>query len=182
MENEAKNEVENEVKDEVLVEKSGGNIIHYAHVAEILDRVIIESLKVPEFLNKSQLFVGDNEEAVQKASQHAIRLAKVANDTARQQEGVLQERLAFYENGDVLTSLLIAVAQAAISTATVARFENLKRQEHSLNEQKDLRKIANWDSMSRDACETRAFAKSQINEMLAKLIPGYEYPRETRTF
>ena len=157
-------------------------IIRYAHVAEIVDRIIIESLKVSEFLNKSQLFVGEDTEMVNRASQHAVHLAEIAQKTAIEQEEVLRERLSSYHNGEFIAELLIAVIKSAISTATVARFENLKRQEHMKNDQRDLVKIANWDNLSRDACEARANAKATINEFLSKLIPDYDYPWEARTF
>jgi hypothetical protein len=156
-------------------------ITWYAHVAEIVDRIVVESLKSPEMHDKAMRITGDDPDVVDQFKKHLLSASTTASAVSIEQQKVLRERLSKYKNGDALAELIIGIIVAAVNTATVARFENRKREEqHKKN--RDAIAVANWDNLSRNACEARAAAKSMINKALTTLIPDYEYPAEIRTF
>ena len=152
-------------------------IKRYAHVAEIIDRIIIETLKISELLEQA-----NNLDHGSSRQQAAIDAAKKASDTASEQCTVLYERLKEYDIDGTIASLLIAVAEAAVYTSVVAHFENKKRREQKKGADRDAVAIANWDDISRDACEGRAKAKAMINRSIKLMFQGYDYPGEARTF
>jgi hypothetical protein len=154
-------------------------IIKYAHVAEIIDRIAIEILKVHEFSLKARTSVGG-------AKQDWETSALEAGETASFQEGVLRDRLRveYPDDGndaDSLANILIRTIHITVGASIVSQYENMKRGEHGKKLTNGIA-IAVWDGISRDACELRGNGKSLLNRELAKFLPGYEYPVEGRTF
>jgi len=164
------------------------NIMKYAHVAEIIDRIAIEILKVHEFQYKARTSTSD--EDVQKWTKKAI----VAGETAEFQEQVLRERMTHKNliprgrelngvpvDGKDLADVLIGAIHISVGASIVSQYENAKRQEHG-KEQPNGISIAVWDGISRDACELRGNGKLFLNEAFKKVCPHYQYPTEGRTF
>jgi len=153
------------------------NIIKYAHVAEIIDRIAIEILKMHEFSCKARL-VPDPAMADDLASK-----ARAAGETAKFQEQVLRDRLmSELENGgEDLANVLIGAIHISVGAGVVSQYENLKRNAHKVAPDQ-VNNIAQWDGVSRDACELRGQGKSALNAALKRFIPDYEYPIEGRTF
>lgn len=150
----------------------------YAHVAEITDRIIIESLKVSELM--AQMMETDDN----SKKDRLLRQIEKASATAELQRGVLRTRLEAYDESGTgaVANLIIAVIKAAVDTSVVARFENMKREEQARENDRDVEKIVIWDDISRDACEGRATAKASVNGAIRQLFPDYTYPAEARTF
>jgi hypothetical protein len=148
----------------------------YAHVAEIVDRIIIESLKVGELM--AQMMETDDS----AIKDRFLRQIGKASTTAELQRDVLRKRLAEYDETGAVADLVTAVISAAVDTSVVARFENMKRKEQALEQSRNVDNIVAWDDISRDACEGRASAKAAINRAIRGLFPNYTYPAEARTF
>lgn len=154
------------------------NIVKYAHVAEIIDRVAIEILKVHEFSLKA--LQGETQEQRDQWRAKAV----AAGETAEFQEQVLRDRVAHLvdgADGAHLADVLIGAVHISVGAGVVARFENMKRQGH-LNPLVKGDQIAQWDGVSRDACELRGQGKSALNAALKRFLPDYDYPVEGRTF
>jgi len=155
-------------------------IVKYAHVAEIIDRIAIEILKVHEFIYQSYTAADED------AAKACMEKAGAAGQTADFQEGVLRERLRLeHEQGDDLADVLIGAIHISVGAGIVSQYENLKRKEHkgvAQGAEPRVGLIAAWDGVSRDACELRGNGKSALNMALKKFLPKYEYPVEGRTF
>lgn len=71
----------------------------------------------------------------------------------------------------------------AIENSKCSWFENMKRLEHA-KENPNLELIAQWDNLSREACELRSAIKNRIDELFEEVFQygKYNYFREVRTF
>lgn len=82
-------------------------------------------------------------------------------------------------NVDTLASL---IDRLAIECHKTGYFENKKREEQK-SPTPDLKKIQEWDHLSREACELRAALKRKIDELFEEVMGGkYKYLKEPRTF
>lgn len=159
----------------------------YAHIAEIIDRISIELLKMHEFQHKSITSI-KSEEQISFAEK-----AQAAGETAQFQENVLRARFAaelgvgselngVMIDAENLADVIIGAIHITAGGCIAGRYENQKREEHLESSGPRISVIAAWDRISRDACELRGQAKSFTNEAVKKLLPNYEYPVEGRTF
>jgi hypothetical protein len=160
------------------------NIIKYAHVSEIIDRISIEELKVAEF--RMKVAGGETGGMVDDL----LKKIKASEGTAGFQRSVLRDRIKAIpdiKDPHTITNLILGTIAISVGAAIVSRFENAKREAHETMKpfENDCEKeitITSFDHSSRDACEMRAQGKIKTNKAIKKLFSKYDYPQEPRTF
>jgi len=82
-----------------------------------------------------------------------------------------------------VNSLAALCDRLSIENHKTAYFENKKR-EAQKSPNPDYELIAQWDDMSRDACELRALIKREIDGLFQFTVDqgAYDYAKEVRTF
>lgn len=135
--------------------------------AAIIDRIIIEKLKIKEFSNKEMLDKVD--ETTKIVDTLFVQLKRLLEDK------VITDPVSFIsEYTDYLTALTISVGE-------VSYFENTKALEHKRNLEKDIAYIAHMDKLSRQYCEYRSAGKAEIDKLFEKTF-DIKSLKETRTF
>jgi hypothetical protein len=130
--------------------------------AAIIDRIVIEKLKIKEFNNK-------NETTLALSTQDIVSL--------------LKKQLAnlFGPDKDFLVHLISDTIDLVISVGEVSYFENTKALEHKRNKEKDCSYIAHMDNLSRTYCELRSKNKKVLDVLFDKHL-NIKSIQETRTF
>ena len=82
-----------------------------------------------------------------------------------------------------IDSFSCLIDRLAIENHKAACFEMAKREEHK-RDNPDIKLIAKYDNLSREAVELRSAIKNRLDELLKEVIEGgeYNYLREPRTF
>ena len=135
--------------------------------AAIIDRIIIEKLKIEEFKAKGQTELISTTEYVVNRLRTQLNL-------------IIQSYpiIHFSEFFDLYNELIIALT---IAVGQVSYFENQKAIEHKRGNEKDTAYIAHMDLLSRSYNEKRSLYKKQI-DILFKEYCKIASDTETRTF
>lgn len=137
--------------------------------AAIIDRIVIEKLKIEEFRQKEQDALVDSTRLV--VSQLTDQINIILNKFPIKAD-LIAEFFTKYNN--LVIMLTIAVGQ-------VSYFENQKALEHKKNTAKDTAYIAHMDKVSRLYNEQRSFYKKQLDRLFEDYL-SIKSAQETRTF
>lgn len=130
--------------------------------AAIIDRIVIEKLKIKEFNNKK-------ETTLALSTQDIVSLLK------KQLANLLGP------DRDYLVHLISDTIDLVISVGEVSYFENTKALEHKRSKEKDCSYIAHMDNLSRTYCELRSKNKKVLDILFDKHF-DIKSIQETRTF
>lgn len=139
--------------------------------AAIIDRIIIEKLKVEEFRQKEQTDLIDT-------TLCAIHLLNKQLDKIFKQFPIKGDLTLI---GEFFTKYNNLVIMLTIAVGQVSYFENQKALEHKKNEKKDTAYIAHMDQVSRQYNEQRSLYKKQLDLLFEECL-NIRSTQETRTF